>query len=467
MNRIPVGRCIARAYGFLFGRILTVISISWVAAVFFASLRLALFRVGPIPHPIIAHWQPALLHFAGVLGGLLLFSAVAIPLTRAALGRRENWALAQFVIGAPEVRLFFAVLRIYVVMIVLVAICVAAVVGAGMGTKAVMAQWPAAAGTGLPVAAIVRDVVIALAVAVTVYVGLRISFLLYAVAAAEPHASLRRVWSLSAGNVLRILAVVVVVFVPVYALVFGAEYALMGPALIEAGRAVFASAKPDVGPITTLFIAHAQSLSIGAGVLFTVLAALGAGGSAAGYLALTDSGAAELDLVEDVEFAPAPAEPAPVEHEVHAQAEAAEPHDGAREDQGHEDQGLDAHGHEESGHDAPADVDASHVEHAVPEHAETHDLPDDGPVVHHEEAGDDPHGGHAYLDEGQAEGDAHDGGVGYHSDHAPASDGVEDDGHGHGAGDEALPPHQPAEADPSAHDDILEHAEAERLPEHA
>ena len=407
MNELPVGRTIAHAYGFLFGRILTVVSLSWVAAVLFAGLRFASFKIGPLVHPIADHAQTAALHLGAVLGGLLLLSAMAIPLTRAALGEHEGWSVAHFVVGAREIRLFLAVVRVYVIVIALIAVSVIGVVNAAKGADMAMAQWPALAGTGLPIAAIAHGVAVALGLIVTTYVGLRLSFLLYAVAAAEPHASLRQAWSLGAGNVVRMLVVTAVIFVPVYAAVFAAEYWLIGPPLLSACQALVHATPPDMDALMALFAPHAEVLSLGAAVLLTVLAALGAGASATAYRRLTGADAGEM-------------------HEATSMA------------QGHDDHGHDDHGH--GGHDAHGH--GGHDDHGHGGHD------------------DDGHGGHD--DHGHGGHDDH--GHGGHDDHGHGAHGHHDDGghghddHGHGGHDDHGHGHHAAPADHHGDMRMLEHA---------
>jgi hypothetical protein len=371
MNKIPVGRSIAHAYGFLFGRFLTVVSLSWVAALLYGAMRFVLFTAGPPPHPVASHWLAVLAHLGAVVAFLLLFSAIVVPLTRAALGRGGEWAFAYFVIGAREVRLFLAILRYYVIMVVVIALCVLGVIGVVMGAKAALAQWPAA-GSGWPIEGIVHGLAVALAFATAIYVSLRLSFLLYAVAAVEDHASLRRSWSLGGGNVLRMFIVALAIAIPVCALVVGLDLAVMGPRFLDAVHGMFAGPRPDAGPLTALFQGHAATISVAGAIVLSVVAALAAGASAAAYRARTGTGAEE-EAVEDVMIEETVLEPqAAAHHETERPAEDVSEHVAEPGPAGGVHEAATAgHGvqpHDMEAHDTVAEPDNGESEVAVPAH---------------------------------------------------------------------------------------------------
>ena len=372
MNKIPVGRSIAHAYGFLFGRFLTVVSLSWVAALLYGAMRYVLFKAGPPPHPIASHWLAGLAHLGAVVAFLLLFSAIVVPLTRAALGRGGEWAFAYFVIGAREVRLFLAILRYYAIMIAVIALCVLGVIGIAMGAKAALAQWPAA-GSGWPIEGIVHGLGVALALAIAIYISLRLSFLLYAVAAVEDHARLGRAWSLGGGNVLRMFVIALAIAIPVCALVVGLDLAVMGPRLLDAVHAVFTGPRPDSGPLTALLQDHAATISVAGAIALSAVAALAAGASAAAYRARTGAAAEEEATVEDVAIDEAVLEPqAAAHHETDLPAEDVSEHMAEPEPAGevHEaaTPGHDVQPHDMEAHDAVAEPDNGEPEIAAPMH---------------------------------------------------------------------------------------------------
>lgn len=419
MNQVSVGHSIAQAYGFLFRRIMTVLALSWVAALFFIVLRKALLGLGPFPHDVMAHVPEALMHLGGVIAAVLLLCAIAVPLTRAALGEAMDWSLAHFVIGAREVRLFAALVRLYLILIAVVVVCVLAVAGIAIGTKMALAQWPVLASTGLPVQTIMRGIAVIAAAAVTIYVSVRLSFLVYAIAAAEPQASLKRSWELAGGNVLRMLAIALAIAVPVYALFFVAEYALMGQALMDALHTLFAAGGTTQTPLYALLAAHGWSVATAAGVMIVALTALGAAASATAYRGLMGLDVVdapveveEAVIEEIVQEAPTEHHAEPAEHhEAHGHADAAPAEEAVAGDASH---GEEAH-HAEPGHEATdeashGDDDHGHMapdDHAPAEgvHAVEHEAPAPVEDAHVEEAhghAEDAHGEDAHAHAAEA-----------------------------------------------------------------
>lgn len=454
MNRFPVGRAIAHAYGFLVRRILTVIALSWVAAALYAALRFALFRTEPLLWPM-EHPEIAAFHLAGMLASLLLLSAIAISLTRAALGEHREWTFAHLVIGARELRLFGAMIVLVVLIVVAIAASVAAVVGAGRGIEAALTQWPAIGQTGLPVAHIAHIAVAVLVSVVATYVVLRLSFLLFPVAAVEDRASLAGAWQLGRGNVVRMFVVTLAIIVPVYAVFAAVEYALLGGALTDAVRTVFSAGAHDPAPFMALLANHAEAISIGSAIMLVVMTALNAGASSSAYAALT--GRVVAEAVVPV------AAPAPHEAEGHDEYAHAAP-DG-NEEHGHNDHGQDSHDHEDHGHEAHeahghephADDAHDHDDHAEQAHAdEPHGHADHDHDAHAVEVdhtaghGHDEHGHDAHGDDAHADGE-----------HSPTAHA--DHGHEEAAHDEpGHEPHVHAAPEEPVHD---EHADAEPVSE--
>jgi hypothetical protein len=416
MNQVPVGRSIAHAYGFLFGRILTIVALSWVAGLFFAGLRFGLFQAGPISQPIGDHLQTVAIHLAGLLGALALVSIIALPLTREALGSHGKWTLAHFTFAAPEFSLFLALVRLYVVLIAVIAIAVLAVVGAGIGVKLALVQWPAIGKSGVPLALVAPVATCVIASLAVLYAGLRLSFFLYPVAAAEEHASLRSAWALGKGNVLRILLVTLAILIPVYVVVFGCEYALLGQSFLDILGSLASGKAHDADALVMLFLAHAGAISAGAAVLMVVMVSLSAGASAAAYRA-----------VKGIEDHAAPASDDSHGHHDHGhEAPAAAHHDDGHGDHGHGDHGHGGH----DDHAAQGDGDHGHDDHGHSEHG--HD--DHGHDAHgHDEHGHDDHGGHAQDDHANDDHghDNHGHDEHGHGDHAHAAP-DDHDGHGHG-----------------------------------
>ena len=283
MEKIPVGKSIGGAYGFFFGRCLTILCLSWLPAVIYAGARLALvdYSAPLMAQALNGHHPPAemhLVHLAFFLFSLLMVAVIALPLNREALGLGGERVLAHFVIGGRELRLFAAFVRFEIVFIALIAALVLAIIGVHLGANAAAAHWPILAQYNAP--NIVHLAAIVLVVLLVLFAALRLSFLIGPIAAAEDKASLARAWSLSAGNFWRILAIFLATMVPLLIVLCGADYAVMGPSLH------MAFAHPDFQSMFATMIQHAPALAAISVVGLVIACALSAGASAAAYRAL-------------------------------------------------------------------------------------------------------------------------------------------------------------------------------------
>ena len=377
MSKVAVGRSVARAYGFLFGRIFTVLGTAWMGAVLYAGLALVMIREIPAMQNIreaalAGLAEAALWHLAVVLASFLVMASIAIPLTREALDEGGEFVFAQFVLGAREMRYFLAVIRLGVIVIAVLAVGTFAAAEIPAAAKLLVAHWPGlqAQFDHWPIVHGVQIGICALAFLITLTVALRFGFLLKAVAAVERHASLLRAWTLSRGNTLRILMVVLLAVIPAYVVLFAVAYAFLGQPLLDAYRDAFAAgaAKP-VAALLALYAAHGVAFGCLAALKLLLLVGLMAGASAEAYRTLTadedDSamheGAAHNHHEER-------------HHDEHHQEPAHHHHDedhGEHEAQTAEDQGHDEHGHEASRHaedvQAPYDGHAPEYDHEEPE----------------------------------------------------------------------------------------------------
>lgn len=418
MNTIQVGHSIGRGYGLLFGRIATVAGLSWVGALLFAGLRYGLLKAAAGAQPSGADPLFALLMLAGFMAVVLIVSAIAVPLTRAAMGAQEDWVIAHFVLGARELRMAWALIRLAGILIVLAALGGGLMAGVGLGAHAALAQWPALAASGVPVAAIATLLAGALAVVAFLYVGLRLSFLLYPVAAMEPRASLIRVWQLAGGHVLRIAAVTAAIELPVLALGAVALFAVIGGPLIDTLQALNAGHAIKVTALLGVVSGQAGPIALLSALFVTVVLALVAGASAAAYRQIAGLGpeAAAADVPEaKPHIEPAPsfvAGEAPADHDSDVQDhDAAEPVpvDTVAEDEpmvttdeGHDDGDVPADAaaqdasHDEEAHAAVMDMeeeDVAPTPDADGEPARDHDAPADehhAPMDDHTPDHDDP-----------------------------------------------------------------------------
>ena len=201
MTRVPVGRSIAHAYEFLFGRFFQIIGTAWLPAL--------VYGVGY--YLVLIHAQawvnigdPAsLVRTAGLvvlalLSAVLIHAVIAISLTQEALGVRKDLTLAHFVVGPRELRLFFGLLRYFLLFAVLYALVIAAC----FGLVFVARKYGAGVAPNLMLQGRSAAVVGAAAVAFVVLAGfwasmVRLLFLLAPIASVEHRLRLGRAWQLT------------------------------------------------------------------------------------------------------------------------------------------------------------------------------------------------------------------------------------------------------------------------------
>ncbi|HWA92422.1 MAG TPA: hypothetical protein VG889_20460 [Rhizomicrobium sp.] len=213
-SKIPVGRTIARSYGFAFGNLVNNLGAIWIPVAILYALTYffqkqymaALLNVGTRDPGSIAAAMPFLLCATVVF--VLLFVPQVAALAKEALGLRKGNAFLQFPFGADAWRLIGAYLLFYVVLIVIYILLIVASLVLGIVAGSVGDHVPTAAA-GLIGIAIALFVVGAI-----LYITVRMSFLLPPVVVAEQRVSLIRGWELTKGNFWRIFLIVVVLILP-------------------------------------------------------------------------------------------------------------------------------------------------------------------------------------------------------------------------------------------------------------
>jgi len=441
MQKIAVGKSIARAYGFLFGRIFQIIGLAWLPALIYAGGNYYFLQHLPASMPVASHNMAALgptigLYAAAGLAALLIHSVLAIALTQQALGVRKDVALAHFVIGPRELRLSLAWVRLYLIFIVgyvaVIALAIAASVAAGrvMGggasasvkTTAATGAAAQALGThassaavvfhGSPLFAYAAGVVIFVLLVALILAILRLAYLIAPVAAVDHHASLMESWRLTKGSAWRIVLVILGIFLPVAIVAGCAIWFLAGDGLAKAVHDMLAVPPPNSKILMQFESANAFVFACVGGIALVVMAALQAGATAAGYRMATGHDEEESED-DDALVAPLMA---PAHHD--------DGHGGGHDD--HDDHGHggdDDHGHG-AGHDDHGQGDGHD------DHGDGHD--DHGHGGSHDDhangGGHDDHGHAGHDDHGHADNHGHDDHGHGHSDH-----GHGDHGHGHHA----------------------------------
>jgi hypothetical protein len=294
MAKISVRHGIARAYGFLVGRLFQVLGLSWLPAVFYAVAATFLIQ------RMSGAMQSAVPSDAGLLGEYALFylvalvvvtaflgAVIAVPLTREAMSQHDEWAAAHFVVGPREGRMFFALLRFYaVVILALVALAFAAGIAVTTAARYAEAQHLHLDWGGIRFQVWLNLGAALVAAAVFLVVAARLGFMLSPMAAAEKHVSLARAWHLSRGNFWRIAFTYLAVGLPAALLIVTCETSLggleMGKTLPSGMQAFYTVQHDHIAVFATILAAG-----------LVVLQALFAGASASAYEELADAAAYE------------------------------------------------------------------------------------------------------------------------------------------------------------------------------
>lgn len=423
MHKVPVGSSISHAYEFLLQNLTNVVGTAWLPALLYGTGFFLFFQHMhewmPVERQDLAAVVLTACTFVGAWAFTLMIRAViGISLTQEALGVRKDFTLAHFVIGPRELRLFFAYVRFYLVAVLLYA----AVLAVSVGAMYVAQHYGNALAPTVKLGEFSLAVVGAALLTVVLFVWyllamLRLFFLLAPVASAEHHARLSRAWSLTRRSELRIFAVYVGTFLPLFFASVVGLYFLIGPD--QWAHAIMAMQTQKVGAPSALapfYAEHAFIFAAAVGLWSLIGGALLAGASAHAYRAVSGHELAEREddaLQIEAALAPEPAAPVPVlvpvpaplpveedlvapSHHDHGLVDEAPRHD-EHHGNGYHDSGP---GHGGNGHDA------LHADEARDEHHPSHD---DG---HRED------GAHrqAAEDHGHGNGDHHDG-HGHHHKH--------------------------------------------------
>ncbi|HXC54376.1 MAG TPA: hypothetical protein VNU97_03710 [Rhizomicrobium sp.] len=417
MEKVPVGRSVSHAYEFLFGRFFQIVGTAWLPAL--------LYGLGS--YYLLSNMQPWMplrgadagtvvktLGFAlGTLAfALIIRSVVGISLTQEALGVRKDLTLAHFVVGPRELRLFFAMIRYYILFFVLYVVVIAICLGAMFAAKKYGAGLaPNLKLNGMPLATVAAAL---LCLVVTVWFALamlRLQFLLPPVASVEHRTRLMRAWTLTRGSGWRVLLVYIGALLPVMVAAGIAAYFLLGPNDLMNLMAEIRRARPgNPPPIAPFYAAHAFVLAAFGTVLTILNGALLAGASAAAYR--TTTGHEEPDAEDDAALV------APLLAPVHADEPADHGH--GHDDHGHGHGHGDGHGgHDDHGHGG------GHDDHGHGGgHGDGH-----GHDAAHGGGHDDGHGHDDDDDDGDDHDDGHDDGHGHDGDHGHGDHGHGDHGH--------------------------------------
>jgi hypothetical protein len=308
MGKVRVGHAVAQAYGFVVRRFFIILGFSWLPALALAALGTWwLMRFGADARALSdasgARWRLGGETLTVILAGLLFASAVCIPLIRLASGETLEGALARFVIGKREIRLFLASLQfiaLALTALMIVAVLVATAIDSGLAhAVAAILPGPKTYSTdfgemwrGIVLQDAVAEAGLGLAAIVTIALVLRLGFFLAPLAAADEPSRIARAARLSRGSFWRLLAIILAIGVPV-SIAFGAVAFLIVGGTSHAGSLhAFYTGAPQT--FAGLLAANAVAIAaVGTGA-FVLFLAMFAAASAAAY----------RDRRDGVEYAP-------------------------------------------------------------------------------------------------------------------------------------------------------------------
>ena len=222
MNKLPVWSTIRFAYAFTIGDIGTIIGLIWLPTLLIGVLQFLPYEVGTRLSDASSSTAAAasFLNFLFLFATLLLYAMNAVAVLRQALGLRKGPASLYFSVGLGEWRMLGA-------NVLCALILGALVLGYFAGFLVVSSLFKSdAVGDGVMLAyAVIGGCLL-------VYIGLRLVFLVAPIVVTEDKVDFVRSWTLSSRNLLRILAVVAAVSLPLLAIQTVATILIGGPGLL-------------------------------------------------------------------------------------------------------------------------------------------------------------------------------------------------------------------------------------------
>jgi hypothetical protein len=260
MAKVPVGKTTAFSYGFTFGNIGAIIGQIWLPMLlltlggfFVISPYYESFSQAVAQDNIALVEQAAVTLLVYMLVSLVFYAMIYVALTRQALGLTHGSSFFHFSLGAAEWRMYGAILALVFAMVVLMLLIVltAALLGslatavlgaAGMAPEVAGMAKGATPKVVSPAVAAVGALISTIIICATIYVFVRLYFVLAPVTVAEEQISLGRGWQLTAKNFWRIFAVLLATAGPIVLLILIAEAAIVGPdAMMTSTDAGFAA----------------------------------------------------------------------------------------------------------------------------------------------------------------------------------------------------------------------------------
>lgn len=230
VNRIPVGTVISQTFEFAFRRYFSLLGVLWLWMLL--SLISSYFLLLPHLEDAAAgssHFPHGLAVLAGEILQMAIIAVNSVGVTKEALGLREGPRFVYLAVGTAELRVLGGMLLLGLVSFVVI-------FALGIGGGIVIAIVAAASGDRM---AMTRAIGIATPILILgiflllLYLWIRLSSFQTAVAVREHRFGLWRSWELSRNNFWRLLAIVLVVWIPLVALEAVLVWFMTGPALMK------------------------------------------------------------------------------------------------------------------------------------------------------------------------------------------------------------------------------------------
>lgn len=285
-GKIPVSRTIGYAYSFTIGNFLNIVGIAWLPLALAAAAGYLLiapnieaFRMAADTQDLSAMGMFMVNMFLLFVIIWILFAMISVGVTRRALGMDSGPAFFYFSLGGAVWKLIAAYIAYFVIVAVIsmIGFAVLGIIGAAVGVSMGGSDMNL---EGAGIVGIVFAVLMLAFYVFLVFVALRLVFLLPAVVVAENRIGITRSWTLSRGNVWRIFAIILAIYIPILIVEIVVIAALGGSMMMMAS---------DDPAATMDFMMRNAIILAAVYVLFVVLAiGLTAGASVGAYRALTE-----------------------------------------------------------------------------------------------------------------------------------------------------------------------------------
>jgi hypothetical protein len=211
MNKIPVGKTVAFAYNFLFTRFGTVVGITALPALLAATVDYLVRSYISTEDTTSATGTNLLISLAGMGTTIFIWAVTSVGLIRAALGQPIGSSAYYFPVGMVELRMFAAMLRFWLGVVVLIFL---ASLLSGFGFMLAGVPLDGSSEPEPSAALLIAGLITWAAFGYAIYTIVRMGFLLSPTVVCE-NKGLQRSNDLTRGNFWRIVAILFALILPI------------------------------------------------------------------------------------------------------------------------------------------------------------------------------------------------------------------------------------------------------------